>query len=967
MILTKKRLSLRQFYANNDLVMNKHLLTTALVAAALCGAQALMAVPAKPGVMRVGTADGRELNVRLVGDEFFHQYFTEDGYPLMEKDGNFYYCDYNAAGELIASGIKAQDKSMRDASAGQFLSSVDLDGVEGRVRAYAQKFQRRDMVGDLKMDRPAKASDQDEPEGPPFDRGYGLFPDLRFPAYGHQKAIVILVEYQDTKFKLSDPHDYFSRMLNQTGFNDYGGTGCAKEYFELNSGGNFVCDFDVYGPITLSHNMAWYGGNGYGGDDQRPGDMVKEACDQLDDEIDFTEYDRNHDGVVDNVFIFYAGRGEASGGSADTVWPHSWNMASAGYPNLYYDGVRVYTYGCSNEWENGRPDGVGTFIHEFSHVMGLPDLYATRYTSSFTPGAWSALDYGPYNNDGMTPPLYSAFERYALGWMAPREMSDPANAMLPPISENVAGVIRTPKDTEFFLVENRQKTGWDTYIPGHGMLVWHVDYNESVWNRNEVNNTPSHQYVDIEEADGTQSDGSRAGDAFPGTSNKTEFTASTNPAMKTWNGTAIDVPLTDIAENGGNITFKINGGGEVEGTQATAATALHPYGFTANWRKAGNNDHLLTVYTKNGGKNHNVEGYAMLNVGKVSSYKVTDLKPGTTYYYTVSVMDGWNVSGESNEIEVKVPALTIEAYAAVATEASDVTEEGFTANWESLADASDYSLYVYTKKAGDRKSISCDFTDGVKELPEGWSSTSTNSYGMASYCGAAIPSLRMVKSGDNVTTGEYADGVVGLQFWCRGSNTGDKDQVRVYGFCNNKWTEIFSDNIPRIKGGKTITVEDIPAGTTSVRIDFIRTGASGSMALDDIVLTYNGDGKPVYLSGFNGKKVGNVTSCKIDGLKAGTPYYYKVQGIDGNLYSQLSNEISVTTQGGQSGIESVGSEAPAFRIAGRTVYAGDNLVTVYDLTGSTVAEGMGELKLPAAGCYIVTERATGKVVKVMVK
>ena len=118
----------------------------------------------------------------------------------------------------------------------------------------------------------------------------------------------------------------------------------------------------------------------------------------------------------------------------------------------------------------------------------------------------------------------------------------------------MCGVIRTAKDTEFFLLENRQQEGWDTYIPGHGMLIWHVDYNESVWNRNQVNNTSSHQYVDIEEADGTQSESSQAGDAFPGTAHKTSFTAQTNPAMKTWSNQAVNFPITNIAENDGLIT-----------------------------------------------------------------------------------------------------------------------------------------------------------------------------------------------------------------------------------------------------------------------------------------------------------------------------------------------------------------------------------------------------------------------------
>ena len=308
--------------------------------------------------------------------------------------------------------------------------------------------------------------------------------------------------------------------------------------------------------------MSYYGGNDAVYDeDEHPEEMAIEACQQLDATVDFSQYDRDGDGYIDNVFIFYAGRGEADGGGDNTVWPHAWNVTSATNTPYVFDGVRLDSYGCTNEWtRDNRPDGVGTFIHEFSHVMGLPDLYSTDYSDAFTPGEWSALDYGPYNNDGCTPPLYGAFERYALGWMSPRVLDAATDVTLNPIGENEACMIPTSDSNEFFLLENRQQTGWDTYIPGHGMLVWHVLYDSGVWNKNEVNNDENKQYVDIEEADGKQTESTRAGDAFPGTSGKTSFTDTTKPSMKTWKGKSLNMPLTEIAENDGVITFKVKGG-----------------------------------------------------------------------------------------------------------------------------------------------------------------------------------------------------------------------------------------------------------------------------------------------------------------------------------------------------------------------------------------------------------------------
>ncbi len=508
----------------------------------------LNAVPAWKGLHSEILPDGSVLKYRQAGDENFHYYVSEDGYPLVRDNGILYYGKISADGRLEKSIYKATAVGKRDAATVAFLEQIDpaamMREVKMRKNVSSRKVRRNSAV--------AKAVSQ----------GPGLFPGTVFPSMGDQKAIVVLVQYKDVKFKLGDPKDYFTRMLNERGFSDYGGTGSAVDYFEECSGRQFRPQFDVYGPVTLKNNMSYYGGNDAVYDeDEHPEEMAIEACQQLDATVDFSQYDRDGDGYIDNVFIFYAGRGEADGGGDNTVWPHAWNVTSATNTPYVFDGVRLDSYGCTNEWtRDNRPDGVGTFIHEFSHVMGLPDLYSTDYSDAFTPGEWSALDYGPYNNDGCTPPLYGAFERYALGWMSPRVLDAATDVTLNPIGENEACMIPTSDSNEFFLLENRQQTGWDTYIPGHGMLVWHVLYDSGVWNKNEVNNDENKQYVDIEEADGKQTESTRAGDAFPGTSGKTSFTDTTKPSMKTWKGKSLNMPLTEIAENDGVITFKVKGG-----------------------------------------------------------------------------------------------------------------------------------------------------------------------------------------------------------------------------------------------------------------------------------------------------------------------------------------------------------------------------------------------------------------------
>ena len=172
------------------------------------------------------------------------------------------------------------------------------------------------------------------------------------------------------------------------------------------------------------------------------------------------------------------------------------------------------------------------------------------------------MDYGNYNNDGRTPPYYTIYERYSLGWITPKELGDPEDITLRNISENVGYIIRTENEDEYFLFENRQQEGWDKYIPGHGMLIWHIDYDERLWELNKMNMEPAHQRVDIIEADNKLTNKTRDGDPFPGTSNNTSFTDDTKPGMISWGRVRQEKPITDIREENGIIYFKVNGGSD---------------------------------------------------------------------------------------------------------------------------------------------------------------------------------------------------------------------------------------------------------------------------------------------------------------------------------------------------------------------------------------------------------------------
>lgn len=569
------------------------------------------AVPAKRDPYTVTQPDGTTLTIRKVGDETLHFTLTTDN-KLVVRDasGQYSYARVTADGSIISSGVRALDPTVRPASHDMLTRSFDdIDYTalyERRVKAGTAHSLSPENARRLKAANATHAASTVKANASatvPPQSGMGRFTSS-FPRTGDIRGLVILVEYQDVKFDTGyavSAGDYFRNLVNQPGFSEYGGTGSAVDYFTEQSGGQFRPKFDVLGPVTLPNKMAYYGGNDSSGDDSRPHEMVIDACRLLDAEVDFKQYDNDGDGFVDNVFVFYAGQGEASYGSDDSVWPHAWEIHYGTGSYFTLDGVVIDRYACTNEWERSRPDGVGTFIHEFSHVMGLPDLYHTASSSAaYTPGAYSVMDYGPYNNNGRTPPVYSVYERNAMGWLIPEVLKEARTVSLGYIGDTNEGMlIQTPTETEFFLLENRQQKGWDQYIPGHGMMIWHVDYDKDIFDSNIVNNTRSHQYVDIVEANNNPNNANEtamAGWTWPGTAGKTEFTSATTPALKDWEDTAIDVPVTAIEEKDGIITFDVSGGVHLPTPEVRPVEDMGDDYFTAVWEAVPDaTDYRVTV------------------------------------------------------------------------------------------------------------------------------------------------------------------------------------------------------------------------------------------------------------------------------------------------------------------------------------------------------------------------------------
>ena len=562
----------------------------------------LLGAPFAGGVVAMRTpqtvtqADGRVLTISKVGDEFLHFTLNSDGEIVTPgSDGCYYMARVDSLGCVTPTGVSA----LGSAAERRRVAVTPAHLPTARMHSLRQASR----LGASAMPSYGVELRQATAGANPY-AGLGRFTG-NFPRTGDIRACVILVEYPDCPFNVDEPADYFDDMLNGENFTGYGATGSARSYFLNSSLSKFRPTFDVLGPVTLPYGRAYYGGNDSKGNDLQPEDMLVHAVQMLDESVDFSAYDMDGDGSVDNIFIIYAGQGEASYGPEDSVWPHSWNLASAA-KTIYADGLRIDKYGCSNEWKRTSPDGVGTFIHEFSHVMGLPDLYSTNYgaSSTETPGAYSVLDYGPYNNDGRTPPAYSAYERNAMGWLEPLVLgTEPLTAGLRHIeTSGEAALIPTKASGEFFLVENRCKDGWDSYLPGFGMLVWHIDYHRDIFDANRVNNTAGHQYVDIVEACGRADNKNEAlmqAYTFPGSLGITELSAESSPALSMWDGSSCGISLSEITSDPeqGMVYFNVNGGeARLDTPLALEADDITPEGFTAQWQAVdGASDYQLRV------------------------------------------------------------------------------------------------------------------------------------------------------------------------------------------------------------------------------------------------------------------------------------------------------------------------------------------------------------------------------------
>lgn len=513
------------------------------------------AEPASPGMWRtVKLADGREVRVELRGDEFAHFFSDASGnnYTL-SKDGVTY---------------RRLDSSEHDAMllrAERKRSAVNRERVKrlGKARAATR-------VG--------------QPTG---------------SYLGVKKGIVILVQYKDVSFGRTHGLSYFKNIINKRNYSSsLGFVGSVKDYFLSQSAGKFELDFDVVGPFTLSHECAYYGGNDSNGNDMRAGSMIQEAVRMADAQVDFSQYDWDKDGYADQVFVVFAGLGEASGGEAETIWPHAHTLEYSNVKGAYVTNdatsygeggyTVVNTYACGSELRKvgtvaGLRDavaGIGTICHEFSHCLGYPDLYDTSGGRNFGMGSFDLMSSGNHNNNGLCPPNYSAYEKWFAGWIEPTVLDKPATVKGVRPQDAFYGesyiIYNDEHPDEYYLLENRQNNIgiWDRSIQSSGLMITHVDYSPYIWNINKVNAFVNysdqlgegyahydndHQRLTIYHADNETS--SEAGDLYPYNGNNS-LTETSTPAAMFYNSASImGKTITNITQNAdGTIDFDFMGG-----------------------------------------------------------------------------------------------------------------------------------------------------------------------------------------------------------------------------------------------------------------------------------------------------------------------------------------------------------------------------------------------------------------------
>lgn len=882
--------------------------------------QATFAIPAYPKPLKVKQADGSWITIQMHGDEHGHYVMTSDGIPLVfnAQLRNYEYADWKN-GEVQASGIKATEASDRSAQVKKFIESQDKSAIlESFKRARLQQLQqvfsaRRNasLKNGINSASPLSAVSSlvSRSSSNPQEEKLN-----NFPTTGEVHSLVILVQFADTKFSTvgSDAHQFFNSMLNEPGFTySNGANGSARDFYVNSSNGKFQPQFDVIGPVTLPKKYSYYGANKGSSTDNPVAleEFVREACTLADPLVDFSQYDHNQDGFIDNIYFFYAGKGEADSGDGNAIWPHSAyyadiaSQAGAAQTSLKLDGVEVGNYTCSNEI-NGtiitpQPAGIGTFVHEFGHVLGLADHYDVNYgITTFAPGYFDTMAQASYNNNGNTPAAFSAYERACLGWLDLTVLKNGVDTLnvLPDLNDsNKAYVVPVggTNDQEYFIMENRQQKGWDAFIPGHGMLLWHIDYDAKAWEKNELNITGTHQRVDIVEADNKLTDNTRSGDPFPGTSNVTQCN------LTSWAGGKV-MSLDDIEEKDGIINLMLGGLNLKLNTPDVKVTEVQDSSIVVGWTDVPvAKRYVLNISSVVNGKKEPLPLYNnKVYTAAQPSLHVERLSPETTYEITLQASRG-SYSSDVYTQQFTTAAIPFSKYYVTDVKATAVGKTGFTASWKGMEAADDYVVtlhkLVYATEATQK---GYDFSKELEGMPSLWKTNgnlSVNNYGEESPC------LRLNKIDTYLKMASVGHRISSVKFFAKSSSS-TKATLAVEAYQNGEWKQIAT-----LQGGADMASGDtysydLPELADSVRLNVIQR-TSGAFYIDDVLLGCNAlIHEPV--AAYQKVSTNGKTEFAFSGLDTDATYALVVNASKKGELSYGSKEL-IVTPASSTGISSV--------------------------------------------------------------
>ncbi|MBR3729189.1 MAG: M6 family metalloprotease domain-containing protein [Muribaculaceae bacterium] len=722
--------------------MNKNLF---ILMFCLCMGLIAQAVPAKPGWHTVTQSDGSTLQVQAAGNAFNNALLTRDGLTVARgSDGDFYYI--SAVTGLTT--VRAHEVDQRSGSENAFIN-VQRSSLTMTNKPYIMPREKGKLgVG-------------------------GSNAEAGVPALGQRRIPIILVEFKDKKFN-NTRQDIIDAMLT--------GNESVGQYFRDQSNGMYEPDFEVFGIYTLSQNREYYGGHQGNDNDKELGWLVTEACQLATaDGVAFSPYDTNNDDYCDVVIVIYAGVGEAQASwiHPEAVWPCNWSLSAAYYYGSGGNGAFrpssgdpiVDNFAVFNELygsnDNGTTiDGIGTFAHEFGHCLGLPDFYDTGDGDHYGLGDWDIMCMGCYNNDGFTPPGYSAYEKNFMGWIELITPNPGTYYTLPVWNQKNAStdkalcITSDLNSNEFFILENRKKQGWDRYAPGEGIMITHVTYNADRWWGDSPNNEDI-QLMTLMNADNSWSYYDEATDLWP-QNGKTEFTDTSTPAAKlnmnsrgaiTGSAGYLGKPVTDMVINqDGTASFWYMKGSVTTPTITVTADAID----CGDVMMTASGDKTIKVFGQALTGNISVtlddpSGVFSVNTAVITSADASTGKEVTVTFTPVAIQEysATLTLSSSGAQDVVIPVTghgLIEGYAPVMLAADEayISLTGFRADWTDITPAQNvasYTLEVSPKPVVDLLETA-DFSnvpDVLTEdgqalddisgnygdyLPEGWSATS---------------------------------------------------------------------------------------------------------------------------------------------------------------------------------------------------------------------------------------------------